>query len=154
MLRIWYVGLKVLGSPWSSPSLKPPFQIIVPSEHEVTKVEWKNSEICKPRGAVSHCHWINFQPPKRQHRPVEGTKTLSDEVYSLLFPDLDTCGNPAPFQLHRFNMRRNLAELCGCSGDDSLRCKVGSSPSVNALLGRLLFTRCNMFPSEIRRACA
>lgn len=58
-----------------------------------------------------------------------------------------------PLQLHRFKMRRNLAGLCACSGDDSLRCKVGSSPSGNPLLDRLLFTRCNMFPREIRRAC-
>lgn len=88
----------------------------------------------------------------RKSVPVWGPRP-SDEDYSLLFPDLDTCGNPVPLQLHRFKMRRNLAGLCGWSGDDSLRCKVGSSPSGNALLDRLLFTRCNMFPREIRRAC-
>lgn len=79
-------------------------------------------------------------------------KTFS--CYSLLFPDLDTCGNPAPLQLHRFKMRRSLAGHCGCSGDDSLRFKVGSSSSEKALLDRLLFTRCNMFPRDILRVCA
>lgn len=142
----WYARLKVLAFIIVTVST-PPFQ----SSYDPSNKEGKNLESYAPRGAVIHCHWIS---PQKQTPAGDGyVPRPSDEDYSLLFPDLDTCGNPAPLQLHRFKMRRNLAGLCGCSGDDSLRCKVGSSPSGNALLDRLLFTRCIMFPREIRRAC-